>query len=278
MYADDITLYCSAKSINEVQSNLQPCVDDTIKWLQTNKLVVNPSKCNSMLVGSKQKVNNLTLKTMINNIPVTYTQAFKLLGVTVDSNLTWFIHIMNVSKKLSVKIGLIKRLRPLLPNYVLLKLYPPLFQSNLDYCLTVWGHSADKHIVKLQKLQNRVDRIITKNFNRNIPGLEIVKNLGWMSVKERFDYLTACLIYKCLCFNNSNMNYLVPVFDRVQDTHCYNTRLGAANGLTKPLPRTEYYKCSLSFFGANLWNKLPIDVKNTVNIHGFKKSYKSHFF
>ena len=99
-----------------------------------------------------------------------------------------------------------------------------------------------------------------------------------MSVKERFDYLTACLMYKCLCFNNSNMNYLLPVFDRVQDTHCYNTRLGAANGLTIPLPGTEYYKCSLSFFGTNLWNKLPINVKNTVNIHGFKKSYKSHFF
>ena len=254
MYADDITLYCSAKSINEVQYNLQTCVDDTIKWLQTNKLVVNPLKCNSMLVGSRQKVNNLTLKIMINNIPVTYTRSFKLLGVTVDSNLTWGNHIMNN------------------------ELYPPLFQSNLDYCLTVWGHSADKHIVKLQKLQNRVARIITKNFNRNIPGLEIVKNLGWMSVKERFDYLTACLMYKCLCFNTSNMDYLVSVFDRVQDTHCHDTRLGAANGLNKPLPRTEYYKCSLSVFGANLWNKLPINVKNTVNIHGFEKSYKSHFF
>ena len=45
------------------------------------------------------------------------------------------------------------------------------------------------------------------------------------------------------------MNYLVLVFDRIQDTHCYNARLGAANGLTIPLPRTEYYKCSLSFFG-----------------------------
>ena len=127
-----------------------------------------------MLVGSRKRVNNLTLKIMINNIPVTYTQAFKLLGVTVDSNLTRGKHIMNVSKKLSVKIGLIKRLHPLLPNYVFLKLYPPLFQSNLDYCLTLWGHSANKHIVKLEKLQNRVARIVTKNFNRNIPDLEIV--------------------------------------------------------------------------------------------------------
>ena len=91
MYADVIKLYYSAKSINEVQSNLQTCVDDIMKWLQTNKLVVNPSKCNSMLVGSRQKVNNLTLKIMINNIPVTYTQAFKLLGFMVDSNLTWVI-------------------------------------------------------------------------------------------------------------------------------------------------------------------------------------------
>ena len=105
MYADVIKLYYSAKSINEVQSNLQTCVDDTIKWLQTNKLVVNPSKCNSMLVGSREKVYNLTLKIMINNIPVTYTQAFKLLGFTVDSNLTWGNHII-ISKKLSVKSGL----------------------------------------------------------------------------------------------------------------------------------------------------------------------------
>ena len=36
---------------------------------------------------------------------------------------------------------------------------------------------------------------------------------GWMSVKERFDYLTACLMYKCLCFNHTNMNYLLPVFE-----------------------------------------------------------------
>ena len=110
MYADDITLYCSAKSINEDQSNLQTCVHDTIKWLQTNKLVVNPSKCNSrpMLVGSRQKVSILTLKNMINIIPVTYTQAFKLLGVTVDSNRTWGNHIINISKQTLLKLALLK--------------------------------------------------------------------------------------------------------------------------------------------------------------------------
>ena len=61
---------------------------------------------------------------------------------------------MNVSKKLSVKIGLIKRLRPLLPNYVLLKLYPPLFQSNLDYCLTVWATLLNSKNYKIGLLES----------------------------------------------------------------------------------------------------------------------------
>ena len=60
-----------------------------------------------------------------------------------------------------------------------------------------------------------------------------------MSVKERFNYLPACLMYKYLCFNSGNMDDVVFDFDRVQDTHCHNTRLRAANSLVKPLPRTE---------------------------------------
>ena len=92
---------------------------------------------------------------------------------------------------LSSKIGLIKRLYHILPRSVLLKLYEPLFQSNLDYCITIWGHAANKYtcINLLQKLQNRLATVVTNNFNRDISSSDICRDLRWMSVRQRHNFL-----------------------------------------------------------------------------------------
>ena len=57
MYADDITFFCSSKTLDWVESKLQKCVTETITWLKLHKLVVNPSKSNTMLFGSRQRIN-----------------------------------------------------------------------------------------------------------------------------------------------------------------------------------------------------------------------------
>ena len=93
----------------------------------------------------------------------------------------------------------------------------PLIQSNLDYCLTVWGHCANKYIKQLQKLQNRLARVITNNFNRDVSSSHIINTLGWMSVKQRFEYLMGCFMYKCL--NNDNHNSVIPSFNFISDVH-----------------------------------------------------------
>ena len=111
MYADDITIYCTGKTIADVQSKLQQCVNNSLSWLHQNKLMINPSKSSSMLIGTKQKIENLTLNIQINNCTIDYVNHFKLLGVTIDSNLTWNIQTTNVCKKISSRIGLIRRLK-----------------------------------------------------------------------------------------------------------------------------------------------------------------------
>ena len=49
----DITLFYSAKSLQMVESCLQKYVNETITWFKSNKLAVNPSKSNSMLIGTR---------------------------------------------------------------------------------------------------------------------------------------------------------------------------------------------------------------------------------
>ena len=61
MYANDITLFVSWSSINQAQERLQICVNETYTWLNNNKLLVNASKSNTMLIGTKKRTNNYCL-------------------------------------------------------------------------------------------------------------------------------------------------------------------------------------------------------------------------
>ena len=112
-------------------------------------------------------------------------------------------------KKLSAKIGLVKRLQPFLPSHIIHKLYTPLLQSHIDYCLTVWGKCSSTELCKLQRLQNRAARVFSKNFNKNVSVNNILNGLEWMTVsdryKDRYKFLTSCLIYKYL--NDHNVRY-----------------------------------------------------------------------
>ena len=91
MYADETSLtYASAdlKLIND-------CVNDDLNkvyiWLSANKLTLNLSKTEFMLVGSSQKLSKLceTPSFMINDHPVMQVSTAKSLGVHIDQNLSW---------------------------------------------------------------------------------------------------------------------------------------------------------------------------------------------
>ena len=124
-----------------------------------------------------------------------------------------------------------------------------MFQSNLDYCITVWGHAANKYINLLQRLQNRLARVVTNNFNRDISSSDICQDLGWMSVRQRHNFLVGCFMHKVINMSDLSHNYFNSCFTFIKDNHCHNTRLQCNNGLALPLPKTEYLKNSLSFKG-----------------------------
>ena len=65
MYADDSTITCSSSNINEIENNLNTALGRIYDWCVGNKLTINANKTKSMLIGSRQKVCNTDLKTII---------------------------------------------------------------------------------------------------------------------------------------------------------------------------------------------------------------------
>ncbi len=60
------------------------------------------------------------------------------------------------------------------------------------------GYAADKHLNKVQQIMNRAVRIISGNFEHDVRGVELSKQVGLMTLKERRDYHMDLLLYKCV--------------------------------------------------------------------------------
>ena len=165
MYADDTTILCKGKTPLELQVNMESALHFVGTWLNKNRLVVNASKSNVMLVGSRQNVNafadNVTIH--LNDQILQNCTSAKLLGVVIDRHLSFDCHIAYIVQKVAPKIGLIHRLRQILPPKALNIVYLTAIQSSFDYCLTVYGNTSRKNVTILQRLQNRSARAVSGN-------------------------------------------------------------------------------------------------------------------
>ena len=118
MYADDTHLTHADKDLNIIQSCLNEDLLNISKWLIANKLTLNMTETEFMLIGSKQKLNALTASPVlsINGSPVNQVSTSKSLGVLIDANLTWGSHIEKLAEKNASGIAAIKRVRQFVPQ------------------------------------------------------------------------------------------------------------------------------------------------------------------
>ena len=99
-FANDNTRYSCAKSVNDVLENLQSDLKIALKWFQDNQMMANPGKFKFMILS----INTINKSIVINNKTIESSKSVKLLGLTIDNNLNFGIHINNICKVASAKI------------------------------------------------------------------------------------------------------------------------------------------------------------------------------
>ena len=229
------------------------------EWLSADKLTLNKSKTDFMIIGSRQRLKTLphspSLK--IDGAPISQVPSTKSLGVYIDENLTWNVLIENLSKKISSGIGALKRIRPFVPHKTLLFIYNSLVKPHFNYCNVVWGSCNKTLANKLQKLLNRAARVLTSSaFDTSTEYLFQV--LSWRRLESQHQIQKACMVYKSL-------NGLAPGYLRSRFVECsaiadYSLR-NTEDKLAVPLPRTTFLNNSFRYSGAVLCNSLPTHVR-----------------
>ena len=108
-YADDTSLIAWGKDITEVQCKLQSGTNKAVDWLMANRLHVNNEKSTCMLIGTRQRLSDLSINICISGKSLENCTYTKLLGVYIDCHLTWDKHIevMQVTSQALVRWRLI---------------------------------------------------------------------------------------------------------------------------------------------------------------------------
>ena len=102
-YADDNTPYATANYIDSLIASLEEASKSLFTWFDNNLMKSNADKCH-LLVSSNEKV---TIK--IGSHEIANTKREKLLGVHLDSGLSFDYHISEICKKESRKVCALAR-------------------------------------------------------------------------------------------------------------------------------------------------------------------------
>ena len=108
------------------------------KWYDSNLLARNLKKYQTMNIGYSQNINSAAHAICVNNEEIKTVENLKLLGVTIDSKLNFSDHISSICKRASQRIGVLMRLRNLIPRKALLVLFKSAVLPYFTYCHLVW--------------------------------------------------------------------------------------------------------------------------------------------
>jgi len=271
MYADDTSLSTSAPSQNELFDKVNTDVAKIENWLMANKLSLNSTKTEHMFIASDDNLRKITSTPHIylGKNPVKRVYSAKSLGVIIDDRMSWSAHIEYVCKKISSGLSGIRQARDYITQDTAQTIYNALVLSWFDYCDVVWDNLPITLADRLQKLQNRAARIITKS-NYDIRSRDILASLGWKSLAKRRQEHKAITMFKAL--NGLAPENLSKLFQ--PQKHKYNFR-EKEKSLTLPKPKTNFMKRAFVYDGAKIWNSLPSNVKCSSDLYKFKRSLLS---
>ena len=132
-YADDNTLHACDIKLDILMEKLG-AADKAINWFRYNGMKMYPDKCHLLDSGLKYEL----MIANIGNEQIIESNIVKLLGISIDSKLSFNDHLNNICKKASNKLNALSRQCAILPFEKRKVLMHAFIISQFNYCPLVW--------------------------------------------------------------------------------------------------------------------------------------------
>lgn len=271
MFADDTNLFIKGHNINSLTLTLNLELDKISDWFNANLLSLNIKKTNYILFGNK-KMSDVAI--FINRENIVRVHETKFLGIIIQANLKWNIHISMIKNKIAKSIGVINKAKYLLTSSHLKLLYHTLIEPYLNYCCMIWACPEKTTALEaIHRLQKRSARIISfAAFRAHSKPLFIQHNI--------LNIYDLCRV-QILLFVFKSINHLLPsryfsYFTLIENLHHYSTRSSNDGKLYISYAKKLCRINTVALWGPKCWNSLPAQVRSPLSLYSFKSGLKKY--
>ena len=266
LYADDTVLYTANKNFDVAVSYMQRDINSISTWCEKNGIFVNTDKSKVMVLGSTSTLKRLpTFEIKLGDTPLQNVSSYKHLGVTIDCQLNYNLHVNKIVASMSSKLKQFQRMRSFLNVKAALLVYKSMLLPILEFGDVFLSAATAKNRKRLQVLQNK--------------GLGCALGLGYHTSTEELHAEAGLLMLK---FRRELhlLNYMYGVAG-VNSNRVIRPTSGAVKRSQKKKvlkirrPKTEKFKKSLAYKGPAKWNALPLDLHLAEDKWEYKKLVKN---
>ena len=265
-FADDNTIYSCANTIAEVTSNLKKDLSKILSWFRSNLLAANPAKFQMLVMGENN--SNLPITIYIENFSISSTETVELLGISIDSKLSFSNHISVICRKAGNRVRNLNRFRSLLMKKQLILLFNSYILSAFNYAPILWMYCSKTSCREIDTIHKRALRAVCQDFSSDYEVL--LQKAGYKRIHEIHLRFILCEIYKTL--HDLNPSFMQTLF-RVKPVRY---ALRNQNLLILPCAKSSRFGTqSFPFRGSLLWNTIRDSVKSQPSLNVFKQSLKA---
>jgi len=257
LFADDTTLLNSSACFRSVLNTFNDELIKVGEWCRANRLTLNVSKTFAMHFSTlSSDVTNPVM--ILDGQLIQFQQSGSFLGVLLDRNLKFSLHIDAVVRKVSKTVGIFYKLQNVLPEKTLVSLYYSFVYPYFLYCNAVWGSSSDTFVNRLFLVQKKIVRIIThSSYLEHTTPLFCRTNI--LKVIDIHKFIIGQYMYKDL--RSSNPRFFVS-------SSQYSTR--SVDYVVPHFHRLALTQRSVTFVGPTVWNNIPLHIRQARSLSRFK--------
>lgn len=248
LFADDAGFIYQANDYPTLYCFMHDDLITIQSFLKSINLEMSIKKTQFMIFRSRNSTTvDLFNEIRFNNNSILRVENFKYLGLNVDEKITWKVHVDYVCKQIAPYVGLIRRIRHVVEQKILLTIYYAYIHSRLLYCLPIWASCALEQKMRIQRIQNKAIKMIRFQPPKT-PSNELYD--------EKFlSFLQLCNYESILFIHKISINKIKCDFELVSNETITNRSTRQSNLLRPPNFLMSKSQVSLFYRGINLYNK-----------------------
>ena len=211
-YADDNSPYACKKDIESVINRIEEDSKILLKWVANNALKANPDKFHLLLSHPDEAIF-----VNVDGYQITNSKRKKLLGITIDTNLSFNEHVSGLCAKASQKLHALARVSKYMDTDKLRLIMKAFVNAQFGYCPLVWMFHSRSLNNRINKIHERALRIVFKDKNATFS--ELLRRDGSVTIHERNIQALATEMFKV--FNGISPSIIQDVFPlKVSNIYC----------------------------------------------------------